>query len=67
MINTAYSAGPEINKTKLDDHIRARQIKDMKWGMFICWSYSTISGRAWTPTKKRDAGYFKATGCDTDQ
>jgi len=58
---------PEINMTKLDDDVRAQQIKDMKWGMFICWSYSTFSGREWTPTQDKDASYFKATGCDTDQ
>jgi len=29
----AYSAGPEINKTKLPDEVRARQIQDLKWGV----------------------------------
>jgi alpha-L-fucosidase len=46
---------------------RAGQLKNLKWGMFICWSFSTFSGREWTPTKDKDASYFKATGCDTDQ
>jgi len=55
------------NRTKQPDKVRARQIKDMKWGMFICWSFSTFSGREWTPTLDKDATYFKATGCDTDQ
>jgi len=35
--------------------------------VFICWSFSTFSGREWTPTLDKDASYFKATGCDTDQ
>ena len=39
----------------------------MKFGMFICWSFSTFSGQEWTPTLDKDASYFKATGCDTDQ
>ena len=52
---------------KIDDLERAEQMKDMKWGMFICWSFSTFSGQEWTPTLDKDASYFKATGCDTDQ
>ena len=39
----------------------------MKWGMFICWSFSTFYGQEWTPTQDKDASFFKATGCDTDQ
>lgn len=57
---------PEINMTKLPDKIRAQQIKDMKFGMFICWSFSTFSGYEWT-RGVTDVSYFKATGCDTDQ
>ena len=52
---------------KIDDAVRSQQINEMKWGMFICWSFSTFSGREWTPTLDKDASYFKATGCDTDQ
>ena len=52
---------------KIDDTIRAEQIKDMKWGMFVCWSFSTFYGSEWTPTLDKDATYFEATGCDTDQ
>lgn len=52
---------------KIDDQERAQQIKEMKYGMFICWSYSTFSGEEWTKTLDKDASYFKATGCDTDQ
>jgi alpha-L-fucosidase len=71
LIMTMFVCGcastPEINMTKLPDEIRAQQIKDMKLGMFICWSFSTFSGQEWTPTLDKDASYFKATGCDTDQ
>jgi alpha-L-fucosidase len=66
-IGTAYGATPEINKTRLPDEVRAKQVQDMKWGMFICWSFSSFSGREWTSTSDEDASYFKTTGCDTDQ
>ncbi len=52
---------------KIDDNVRAEQIKEMKWGMFVCWSFSTFYGSEWTPTLDKDASFFKATGCDTDQ
>ena len=44
MVSTAYSVTPDINTKKLPDEVRAEQIRDMKWGMFICWSYSYIRG-----------------------
>ena len=56
----------KVDTEILPDSIRAEQIKDMKFGMFICWSFSTFSGREWTPTLDKDASYFKATGGDTD-
>jgi len=52
---------------KTNDFVRAEQISEMKFGMFICWSFSTFSGQEWTPTLDKDASYFRATGCDTDQ
>lgn len=55
------------SQTKIDNLARAEQIKEMKWGMFICWSFSTFYGKEWTPTLGKDANYFKASGCDTDQ
>lgn len=50
----------------VDMQQRAKEIQDMKWGMFICWSFSTFSGVEWT----RDPlgpDFFQATGVDTDQ
>ncbi len=52
---------------KIDDKIRAEQIKEMKFGMFICWSFSTFSGHEWTPTRDKTSSYFRTSGCDTDQ
>ena len=51
---------------KLDDAVRAKQVKDMKFGMFICWSFSTFAGKEWT-TEPHGPDFFKATGYDTDQ
>jgi len=51
---------------KIDDNIRAQQIKSLKFGMFICWSFSTFSGYEWT-RGVTDVSYFSASGCDTDQ
>lgn len=67
LISGCQTTAPEINTVKLPDQERAQQVKDLKWGMFICWSFSTFSGQEWTPTLDKDASYFKATGCDTDQ
>ena len=45
---------------------RAEELRNLRWGMFVCWSFSTFSGKEWTPGVK-DVAFFKATGCDTDQ
>jgi len=45
---------------------RAEELKSLRWGMFICWSFSTFSGKEWTPGVKEVAA-FKATSVDTDQ
>jgi len=50
----------------LDLARRADELKNLKWGMFVCWSFSTFSGREWTPGVK-DVSFFKATTVDTDQ
>jgi len=45
---------------------RADELKSLKWGMFICWSFSSFSGKEWTPGVK-DISLFRATSVDTDQ
>ncbi len=57
---------PQSGTKKLPDAVRAEQVKDLKFGMFICWSFSTFSGQEWTRGVD-DVAFFKATGCDTDQ
>lgn len=56
----------DINTEKIPDEVRAKEIADMQLGMFICWSFSTFSGKEWTP-EEHTADFFKATGLDTDQ
>ena len=51
----------------MNNDLRSRQIKDMTFGMFICWSFSTFSGEEWTPTLDKGADYFRAGGVDVDQ
>jgi alpha-L-fucosidase len=45
---------------------RVRELQKLKWGMFVCWSFSTFSDKEWTPGVK-DVSFFNATGMDTDQ
>ena len=58
--NTARGVGevPDMGR-------RAQELKDLKWGMFVCWSFSTFSGKEWTPGVT-NVSFFKATGCDTE-
>lgn len=56
----------KIKKKAVPDAVRAKQISDMKFGMFICWSYSTFSGKEWTG-EPHDVSLFGATACNTDQ
>lgn len=50
----------------VDMQQRTQELKNLKWGMFVCWSFSSFSGKEWTQGVK-DLSAFKATGCDTDQ
>ncbi|MEI7902029.1 MAG: alpha-L-fucosidase [bacterium] len=50
----------------LDLPARAQELKELKWGMFVCWSLSTFSEKEWTPGVK-DVSFFRATSVDTDQ
>jgi len=45
---------------------RVRQLKNLKFGMFICWSFSTFSGKEWTPGVK-DVSFFRAKEVDVEQ
>lgn len=67
LLQPAIPSMSQSGLDKIDDRTRAEQIKALKFGMFVCWSFSTFSGKEWSPTLDKDASYFKATGCDTDQ
>jgi len=67
VVGVCLAQGTAINLERIPDQVRAQQIQEMKFGMFICWSFSTFSGREWTLTQDKQATYFKATGCETDQ
>ena len=45
---------------------RVQELQNLRWGMFVCWSFSTFSGNEWTPGVT-NVSFFKATGCDTGQ
>ncbi len=61
MAATLLHAAEPVNMKK-----RRGELVGLKWGMFICWSFSTFSGQEWTPGVK-DVGFFRAKECDTDQ
>ena len=45
---------------------RVTELKQLRFGMFICWSFSTFSGQEWTPGIT-NISLFAAQDCDTDQ
>jgi len=61
-----FSANSAVSQDSVDMTKRAEELKNLRWGMFICWSFSTFSGQEWTPNVK-DVSFFKATSVDTDQ
>jgi alpha-L-fucosidase len=62
----ALSANTLWAAETVDMQRRAAELKNLRWGMFVCWSFSTFSGKEWTPGMK-DLAAFRATRCDTDQ
>jgi alpha-L-fucosidase len=57
-------------QTPPDMEKRAQELKDLRWGMFICWSFSTFSGRECTRGVEKNTDYatlFPAKTVDTDQ
>lgn len=45
---------------------RVKEFRDLKFGMFVCWSFSTFSDKEWTRGVK-DVSFFNPSGMDTDQ
>lgn len=53
---TAGQPGPDA---------RTAELQNLRWGMFICWSFSTFSGKEWTPGV-RDVNAFAARNVDVE-
>ena len=51
---------------KWDMQTRAREVRNLQFGMFLHWSLNTFSGTE-TPVRVADPAFFAATGADTDQ
>lgn len=47
-ILTVRAESPTSRATPLPDAARGRKIAGTKWGMFVCWSFITFSGKEWT-------------------
>ncbi|MCC6858492.1 MAG: alpha-L-fucosidase [Bryobacterales bacterium] len=60
MMALAAGAQPPISEK------RVQELKNLRFGMFICWSFSTFSGKEWTPGVK-DVSFFRATEVDVEQ
>jgi Alpha-L-fucosidase len=49
-----------------DTQRRVDELRNLRWAMFVCWSFSTFSDKEWTPGIK-GVSFFTPTGLDTDQ
>jgi len=45
---------------------RVSQLQALHWGLFVCWSFSTFSGKEWTPGVT-NLDLFAAKDCNPDQ
>ena len=45
---------------------RVAELKRLRFGMFICWSFSTFSGKEWTPGIT-DITFFRPKGVEAEQ
>lgn len=45
---------------------RTKELQDLQFGMFVCWSFSSFSGYEWTPGVE-DINFFAPSGFDADQ
>ncbi|MFA5058818.1 MAG: alpha-L-fucosidase, partial [Opitutaceae bacterium] len=64
--NCPADAPAAIDRQPVSDAQRAREIADLRFGMFVCWSLATVSGQEWT-IEPHGPEFFAVTGCDTDQ
>ena len=67
-ITMLASPGAQTNKASMTpvSEARVKQLQNLHWGIFVCWSLSSFSGKEWTPGVT-NIDLFAAKGCDTDQ
>ena len=68
IIAAGCATSPSITAVpdKPDMAQQAKELQDLQFGMFICWSFSTFSGHEWTPGVD-DISFFNPTGFEPDQ
>ncbi|MBX7258632.1 MAG: alpha-L-fucosidase [Candidatus Hydrogenedentes bacterium] len=66
LVLTVSTTEVQAGEPSADLKSAAKELGNLHFGMFICWSLSTFSGYEWTRGVS-DPEFFKATGCDTDQ
>ncbi len=57
---------PCAQEPRPEDRPRAEEFTDLRFGMFICWSFSTFANVEWT-RGVTDLAWFNPTGCDVEQ
>ena len=62
----AFLASAATTTLPIVSDARVKELQDLRWGMFICWSFSTFSGKEWTPGVT-NLTLFNPTGCDPGQ
>ncbi|MFA6242077.1 MAG: alpha-L-fucosidase [Candidatus Hydrogenedentales bacterium] len=66
MLLAPMHAAAQASDATADINAHSKELGDLHFGMFVCWSFSTFSGYEWT-RGVTSPEFFKATGCDTDQ
>jgi alpha-L-fucosidase len=56
----------ETDPAKVDMAKRTKELQELRFGMFICWSFSTFSGCEWTPGVE-DINFFAPSGFEPEQ
>jgi alpha-L-fucosidase len=60
------AGGDEPTPPPVVSDARIREFRDLRFGMFVCWSFSTFSNVEWT-RGVRSVEWFNPTGFDPDQ
>ena len=66
LLAAVCAMGQNAPAAKPVSEARVQELKNLRFGMFVCWSFSTFSGREWTPGIT-NISLFAAKDVDTDQ